>query len=417
MTFFRSVFHPSFWRLLLLSLVVGACLYFAKIQFPSIEHRSNITFNETNPEDLIERYDTLVRSNLVPRPAQHYRSKYEPTLVFTCLGERGLHFQNYLIVSLTQARRTNPTVRIVLILNRANFAKVTVVSGISINGSLRDLSVIPVFYEDLTKSSGLLKEFQKLFFIQGDMVPEGNSQFVQFTTERLIIIYEYMAKNNLKNVFHMENDNMLYANLKALSRRMCACSVTFAMPKASTAHAIASFVFIHDAWAIEQFVRWCIEVFRLGRQKAISYLGTIWINDMTLGARYLDLRASTLYQTELTGVAMLPAQFYDGKNGPCLWSPPSKEIVRCGGSSTNAVERDRIIFDACVLGQWFGGIHTAPGSQYWLETRLVDPRKKTIEWRKDPIDGLKRPFIDNISVINLHIHSKQLEKFSSTRND
>jgi hypothetical protein len=415
MTNFRPIFPSPSFRLLSFGVGIGVFVYFLIIKLSSVQNQLIIISSGTPPENLIERYDALLRLNLVPRPVQYYKLFIEPTLVFTLLGEHASRFQSYVSVSLLQARRTNPTVRIVLILNRNVYKNGTAAGVGSISKFLQSLDINAVFYDELIDSNIFMKEFRKLFFVQGAMEPDGNKQFVQFTTERLVVIHAYMVKSNLKNVFHMENDNMLYADLKTLSRRMCACSVTFAMPKAAVHLAIVSFIFIHDAWALEQFVRWCIEVFRLGSEKASSYLGTTFINDMSLGARYLDLRAASLSQTKLTGVAMLPAQFYTGEDTPCLWSPSLQKIKYCGGSSSSFIERQKIIVDACVLGQWFGGTFHAPGVPHWEPTRLVDPRGKSLDWRVDAVDHLWRPFIDNISVVNLHIHSKQLEKFASVR--
>ncbi|CAF0926658.1 unnamed protein product [Adineta steineri] len=314
----------------------------------------------------------------------------DPVLIFACLGSSALtKHQSYIWQAFNQARITNPSIKIVVILSK-NALKTDMTQ------KLERLKIIPVNYNDLIHDNPIIKDFHRFFFIQGDMVPDGNKQFVQFTFERLLSIYAYMLKTRQVHVFHIENDNMLYIDLQELGRRMNDCEVRLAIPKASNDLAIFSFIYIKNVQALEQFVQWCVNVFRLGRRNAIKFLNTTYINDMTLGARYLQLRASTAEQSKLSGIYELPTTFENDIYNCCVCS--------LGNSS--------LIFDACVLGQYFGGTYAKPNKPHWESNRLLDPRGETLSWRL--LDQqIRVPYIKNRRITNIHVHSKRLNQFAS----
>lgn len=316
----------------------------------------------------------------------------KPTLIFTCLGTHAFtKYQTYIWQALQQAQLTNPSIPLVVILNKDAY----------VNSTFRKLhysKIKTVLVEDLLESNTLLQEFRRLYFESGGMTPDGNRNFVQYVLERLLVLYAYINQTGLTNIFHLENDNMLYGNLYQLAVQMHVCNVSLGIARAARSQAIASFVFIRNGKAIEHFVRWFLNVFKMGPKKAIEFMGTPSINDMTLGARYLRLFAASPQQSLKTGVFELPTSFYFDIEPCCL----------CHIHSNNPV-----IFDACVLGQYFGGTHARPDSPHWERNRLVDPRGLLIEWRNSDEDNLRRPYIKNIQIINLHVHSKKLYKFSS----
>lgn len=320
-----------------------------------------------------------------------FNSTYYPTLVFTCIGEEALtKFQSYIWHSLRQARLINPNIPIVVILSRKGYDK-------SLRHKFLTLKVTIIYHDTLVESIALLQEFRKVFFLKGAMIPDGNKLFVQFAVERLLSVYAYMKYTGTSNVFHVENDNMIYVDLLQLSKRMNACGVKFSIPRAAIDQAVTSFIYARTAEAIEHFAQWCVHVFRMGPDRAVRYLNTQWINDMTLGAQYLRLYASSGEK----GVYELPTRFHTKFENCCL----------CYLSSDY---KGPIIFDACVLGQYFGGTFARPNVPHWEENRLIDPRGNVLEWRMSLQDKLKRPFIRGIRIVNIHVHSKQLEKFSSS---
>lgn len=319
------------------------------------------------------------------------KDTFRPTLIFTCIGEQAFtKFQPYIWESLRQARLTNPNVSIVVILSKKAFDQ-------SIHHKLSSLRVMSVIHDNLVESNLLLQEFRKIFFVKGSMTPDGNKYFVQFAVERLLSVYAYMNYSGISNVFHIENDNMLYVDLFKLSERMNTCGVKFAIPRAAVNQAVTSFIYVQTSKSMEHFIEWCVNIFRLGPDKAVQYLKTEWINDMTLGAQYLRLYVSS----DVVGVYELPTRFYTKSENCCL----------CYLSKDYS---EPIIFDACVLGQYFGGTFGRPNVPHWEENRLVDPRGDILDWQENTENKLKRPYIRGRHIVNIHVHSKQLEKFSSS---
>ena len=341
----------------------------------------------------IETHTSIRRrrnERIVPDFIPDANSASLPTLILTCIGEEAFDkYQPYIWYSLTQARMTNPNVSIVVILSRTAYRK-------SIRQRLSALKITSIFHDDLIGTNSLLQDFRKVFFVKGLMVPGGNKHFVQFAVERLLSVYAYMNYTGVSNVFHIENDNMLYIDLPRLSERMKICGVRFAFPRAAINQAVTSFIYAETSQAIEHFVRWCVNVFKLGPDMAAKYLNTTWINDMTLGAHYLRLYVSP----NTAGVFELPTRFHAKSENCCL----------CYLSRDS---REQIIFDACVIGQYFGGTFSRPNQTHWEENRLFDPRGTVLRWHQDSRDKLKRPFIRDIRIVNIHVHSKQLEQFSS----
>lgn len=314
----------------------------------------------------------------------------DPVLIFTCLGSSALSkHQTYIWQSMTQARIVNPSIKMVLILSKQAFKS-------NVARKLKKLNITPEINDDLISNETLIQDFRRIFFIEDPMEPGGNKEFAQFTLERLLSIYIYMKKNDQVHVFHIENDNMLYVDLYKLNKRMKECRVSLAVPKAAKNIAVVSFMYIRSFHALEQLVEWCVRVFHLGRNGAIKFMKSSFINDMTLTARYLDLLGSTNEQSKTSGVYVLQTEFVDKAQECCLCFLESKPII----------------FDACVLGQYFGGTYAKPNVSHWEPTRLMDPRNETLSWRYLN-SQIKIPYIKNQRIANIHVHSKRLEKFSS----
>ena len=348
-------------------------------------------YNTWHDDSLFIRFDMLAKKSNMSRANDDLNIK-KPTLIFTCLGTRAFSdYQSYIWVALEQVRLVNPNISLVVILSQDAYID-------SIASKLNSLGVTVAFIDNLVKSNAMLQEFRRTFFEKGIMKPGGNPHFVQYAVERLIAVYAYMNQTGISNVFHIENDNMVYADLYQLVKRMYECNVSIAMARLNVNLAVTSFVFIRNSRSIEQFMDWCVNIFRMGPEKAVQFLGTAWVNDMALGARYLQLFAASAEQSKRTGVFELPTRFYSENESCCL----------CNVSNGTS-----IIFDACVLGQYFGGNFENPNAPYWEKNRNIDPRGLSLDWRPNELGSVKTPYIKGVKIINIHVHSKRLERFSS----
>ncbi|KAG2381249.1 hypothetical protein C9374_006238, partial [Naegleria lovaniensis] len=192
----------------------------------------------------------------------------------------------------------------------------------------------------------------------------GNQNFVQFTLQRLFYVYAVMKFEKLENVFHLENDNLIYVKLEQVLKALQECSVKFGVPFAEPHQAVVSFMFVQNQEAMLDLIDYILQVFAMGSEKASE----------------------------------------EGQN--CIY------------------DRAGMLFDACVLGQWFAGTHVHPDIPFYQNSRLIDPRNHRLEWRKSRDASLRfkelflvpsanKGSLSAPQVVNLHIHSKRLEKYIS----
>jgi hypothetical protein len=202
-------------------------------------------------------------------------------------------------------------------------------------------------------------------------------------------------------VIHIENDNTIYFNVNDLTlkiadaRQEATCSVHLAYPVVDYGRVAVSIMYIYQAQDLEKLLQFNIACFKMGREAVQNYLRTNYVNDMSISFRYLlDKRLSDDHE----GVAALPAHFLRPWENNCL------------------LKATGYLFDGATLGQYFGGVHSDPNRrEHWDNDRIMDPRGKTLVW-KDGLNGYKIPHIDSYPVANLHIHSKQLQRFFSSEN-
>jgi len=124
----------------------------------------------------------------------------DPSLVFIHFGEK---LPKYLPDALVQARLFNPGCPIYLVANRMALKKPP--------QALLEMDPILVAIESLDRDL-LHTKFPKKS--QLDRRSRGGLAF--FSTERFFCLYELMKRYRLNDVFHLEYDNMLYADISLL---------------------------------------------------------------------------------------------------------------------------------------------------------------------------------------------------------
>ena len=120
------------------------------------------------------------------------------SIVFAYLGDR---LPDYLPITVAQARLFNKDAKIFLVLNDVSLA-----SHVNIIQKLNDLNVDFVPCERL-ESSEPHKKFIERF------VALGIDGYHRYTKERFFYIDELIEQYELSDVFHIESDVMLYADL------------------------------------------------------------------------------------------------------------------------------------------------------------------------------------------------------------
>ncbi|RKP20319.1 hypothetical protein ROZALSC1DRAFT_28182 [Rozella allomycis CSF55] len=312
-----------------------------------------------------------------------------PVLVYTVLGTT-IKYQYYIWQSIKQARVLNPFNRIIVIFHLEGYEN----SKTEIEQNQKEFNFEIVFYDDLAKTSKLIEEFRSNFFVLADMVPiDGNKDFVRFTTERLIILNELALSYNLKNVFHLENDNMMYIEMKDMIPYFETCNIGVAIPIIDVNQAAVSIIYFREAKDIESLGQFIISMYKKGRAGLEDYMKTNAINDMTLVYKYL----SEVNKSETNRRVTTFPTWIIKENDNCLWN------------------EKKVIYDGAAIGQYFGGTHVDPHARWYEPQRPFKELKgKILIWK--PCFSNKSafcPWIDDRLVVNLHIHSKQLQRFYS----
>lgn len=276
----------------------------------------------------------------------------EPNIVLTCIN----NFQDYILINIKQLIRLGHK-NIFVITNEKFFD--------NFNEYKKDIVLI-----DCDK---LPKTFER--------VNNNSTDFWHLTSSRFMYIYELMKRDNITNVFHMENDVLIYYNCATI---MDSLDDNLYLPFDSFKRNIASLVYIPN----EKIYKEILNNYDFSK------------NDME---NFAIIK-------EKTGFIQ---QFPIFHNNVVVDNVNADEFKFVSAN----FGKFNYIFDAAAIGQYLGGVdpkNTAGDTTGFVnETCIIKYDKYKFEWKI--IDGTKKPFIiiDNESypIFNLHIHSKQLEKF------
>jgi hypothetical protein len=238
----------------------------------------------------------------------------------------------------------------------------------------------------------LMNDKLKLFIEkQDDHRRMYRDQFWIHTTSRFFYLEAFMYKFHVDNVFHIENDVMLYSNLQEMYnniQKLQPLDTKIATLQDSPNRAICSLVFIPNTQAISDFTDYVLLQFDGNVQ--------ITMNDMTLMGNY--------------------------HNKITLPESPLHPLAKQFG-----------VFDAASIGQYLGGVDFKNIPKEMIINPFINPTKgfvnetsifkpNTVQYYKSRINNNDnynniKYFIgdkqSNLPINQLHIHSKQLYLFSS----
>lgn len=223
--------------------------------------------------------------------------------------------------------------------------------------------------------------------------------FWYWTTKRFATLLRFAAHRRLTNVFHIEYDNLVYASLpdicnslhqmENLSRSFMAGIVD------SDTQGVGSFVYFSDSDAIEHFVRFLI----------VS--GSMYSNDMEAIAKYrLATNSEQSPESMFICLPVLPKSYC--RSNVHLHSK-SFLYERSGGVP--------YLFDGRAFGQFLDGVDrrndpTSSSGFVNQDCAFRTNELPKIEFIEDK-RGLMRPMLLGCPIANLHIHSKQLHRWTS----
>jgi hypothetical protein len=317
---------------------------------------------------------------------------YEPVLseaqiVFIHIGAS---IPSYFLVALKQVRLFNPSAPIYLIAGKQALEKVVMPD---------DLNICFYFLEDLAVS-----RHHHLFQKRCRLEATFRDGFWRYTTERFFYAEAFIRQENLRNVFLVENDIMIYADLNQIVEP---CSTSFPTMAAT---------FDNDHRCVPGLVY-------VAHPSALERLNTYIANNASKG------------DNDMLCLAKFRRAFGEMYMG-CLPIVPESYYINHGLKS-RAGKRSRSphayfkhadtfcsLFDAAAVGQYLGGIdprNQNPGevtlqAGFVNESSLFNPDLVCFEWHPDD-DQRLIPYMkindEMWRMNNLHIHSKNLVAFCS----
>jgi hypothetical protein len=223
--------------------------------------------------------------------------------------------------------------------------------------------------------------------------------FWNHATERFFYLYDLMLEYQLENVFHLENDNMLYADVQELLPIFRQYYPEIGATFDNEERFIGGFVYIHNASSLLPLVTYLAGHAHEGRY------------EMQVIAQFKEER-------ERSQIDYLPIIHSEYVAANPLVSPFGHR-ARDPQSFCNRVDVFDSIFDAAALGQYLGGIDPRNGPSvpgFINESCVFNPSLLTYEWQCDA-EGRNVPYAIYAGrkrrINNLHIHSKRLYEFSS----
>ncbi len=310
----------------------------------------------------------------------------ESPIVFIHLGNK---VPSFLFTTIKQARYFNPSSEIYLLLDS-------------------------VAYDDCDENKRFFRE-EKIEVIDTEKIPRSREHrefdelntlagFALHTLERFLYLHDFIREKDLKEVVHLENDCMIYTELKELSPGFK--KIRIGVPFLSKAAVVPCFVFIENKDAFFPLIKHIL--MEMQSKKTLT--------DMRVIAGFYEK-----YKEPYLSVLPTLMKEYSkrARKSACMFDnfTPLSFLSKNGSLFPNCV------FDAATYGIFLNGNDrkvfpaTGPGTVHYRS--LFDPRFFSFFWRKDE-KGRKVPCVffagKEYKIVNLHFHSKMPEEYVSYDN-
>ena len=226
------------------------------------------------------------------------------------------------------------------------------------------------------------------------------------STERLFYLESFMKTYHKEHVFHLENDVLIYQNLGEIQKALENHQVKIAMPYLRKEVAVGSIVYVDNGKSLSVLNSHIVHV----HQKASRNGFSGYLNEMnTIGSfNQKDFNFK---------ICNLPTLMPEYKSNFCLQEEGNENLDFL---TQHFNKFQGVVFDGAGHGMYLGGvdgrIHKDPGPGYENSALYYKPSKLRYDWEEDA-NGRKVPFVyigeNKFKLVNLHIHSKHTQKFSS----
>lgn len=299
------------------------------------------------------------------------------SLVFVHIGDQ---LPPHLTHSIDQARLFNPDMPLYVLASNGALSKAS--------GMLNQYHVISIGIETLTKTVSHQKFSKDTCLAQG---------FWRHASERLLYLNDFIQQYDMYDVFHLENDNMLYVDLAEIMPVLKVRYPGIAAVFDSDERCIPGFVYVATPKVMDQLATYMADNARRGK------------NDMEI----IEEFRRTVNENIIDNLPLIMEEYgqhYELRN---TRGHVAQQPLRF---SKNAREF-KALFDGAAFGQYLGGTcFKDKGKGFVNETTVFNTSHLTYEWHSDE-QGRVVPyarFADTVyKIINLHIHSKNTQEFSS----
>lgn len=280
----------------------------------------------------------------------------------------------YSEIAIRQAAFFNPTADIYIISNRASMAFLRSCSF------PKNVKVVP---EKSLNRDFLYINFKRKF-------KDAKENLDYFCFQRFLSLNALVAKMDLKRIFYLEYDVMVYTDLSRFLDFFDKCYAGMAVTPMAHNIVVCGLVYFKDAKATNHLSNWIISNYKPPEL------------DMVFYAKYLCENSD-----KCSTLPVIPSSFFDLEQ-------PDRPIDSPQKYSAN-VEFFNSVFDPAPFGQYLGGsFDKGPG--FVNPCSCFDASKLHYSWEHDSV-GRKVPFlksgIEKLQINCLHIHSKKVNLFKS----
>ena len=225
------------------------------------------------------------------------------------------------------------------------------------------------------------------------------NKYWQYVFERFFVLEDYCLKNPLSSIYMIETDNMIYVPLELLHQTEGLFSQEMAAPFDNCEQGYPSIVYFRSASAVSNFCTYMIECLQQAYKSDMKILGQYRLQ----------------HPDRIFPYPVLPHS--------CN-TPPRARTSRIGHKAT-AEEgaflthpQFPVLFDAIAYGQALGGVdpRNTQGRSFLgflNESALYTIDETDFGWAE--LNGLWIPIVNQLPLVNLHIHSKALSFFLSNQ--
>jgi len=298
----------------------------------------------------------------------------------------GKNIPEYLFDAVEQSRLFNPRCDIYVLANKN-----------ALNNSVR--SHFSISKITIVELEALEKTKEHVDFLNTTCLnKESREGFWLYTSERFLYLNDFCQKYNLNNIIHLETDNMVYVDLNKL------------IPIFEKYYHGIGAVFDNDERCIPGFIYFSSAIYTQALAKYFANVASSGKNDMqVLGMFYHK------YSEIINTLPIIMPEYVDDFE----LSSDSGHRTKEPSKYYNHIDKFESIFDGAAIGQYLGGIDPRNGPSkpsFINESCLFNPSRLSFEWINDKI-GHRIPYAlykkRRVRINNLHIHSKNLKKFSS----